>query len=491
MNQGETNTQKVLKGISSQTVVTIVLGVVEIVSFSIMSRLLTREDFGYYAAITAITSIFSAFSETGIGSAIIQRKELNQRFVDNAFTINLFLGSFLTLLLFVLSGPLSKMVVNSSMKGPLMLISMTLLFHCLTSVNISLMKRKLQFLRIGLINLTAQIIAIMIAIILAIKGFGYYAILTKVILSGIIVLILSYFMANTKYKIALDKDYVKAIFSFSGWLMASTVLRNLAHQIDRLLLPRLISVEALGEYNRPNEFVRNISSRLNGIFDTALFPVLSCIQDDKKKLATAFRRSFYNLNIFATLLTLAFIFNSELIIRVFFGSKWLDLNHLMMTVAATLLFNIDGRLADCYLRSLGMTKQQFIFRVAETIITSLSVIAGFRWGVMGVALTVFATNMLVKLFKVTYIAHKINISITETFALLVSSWRFSAFVIPPALLSLLLTDHTIYGNCIILTVFVITCILVFIVFPKSVGKKYEEETYHQIISFINSKVYKK
>ena len=41
------NTQKVIKGISSQTLVTVVLGIVEIISFSVMSRLVNKEDFGY------------------------------------------------------------------------------------------------------------------------------------------------------------------------------------------------------------------------------------------------------------------------------------------------------------------------------------------------------------------------------------------------------------------------------------------------------------
>jgi PST family polysaccharide transporter len=491
MKKEQTNTQKVIKGISSQTLVTIVLGVVEILSFSIMSRLLNKEDFGYYAAITAITSIFSAFSETGIGSAIIQRKDLTKRFIDNAFTINLIFGSFLSLLLFALSGPLARMVVDSSMKVPLMLMSGTLLCHCLTSVNTAQMKRQLQFLKVGLISLIAQVITVTIAIVLAIKGYGYYAIIAKAILNDILVLIMSHIIVHAHYNLALDRETFKKIFNFSGWLMASTLFRNLAHRIDRLLLPRLISVNALGAYNRPKEFVENISTRLNGIFDTALFPVLSGIQDEKNRLAVAFRRSFYYMNIFALLLTLTFIFNSELLIRIFFGEEWLDLNNLMMVISATLLFNIDGRLADCYLRSLAMTKQQFFFRVAEMVIASLSVIVGFRWGVMGVALSAFITNMFVKLFKVNYIAKKIGISVLDSFAILFSSWRFSIFVGPPMLLVILLTDHSFMGNCFVLIVFVILCVLTFLVFPQCVGNQYKEEAYSQILSFIKMKVFKR
>ena len=187
------NKSKVIKGISSQTLVTIVLGVVEIVSFSIMSRLLTQEDFGYYAAITAITIVFATFSETGIGAAIVQQKELSKRYVDNAFTISLLFGSVISLLLLVLAGPLANMVADSSMRLPLMLMSGTLLLNCLTSVNNSLMHRKLQFLRMGLINLISLVVTTCVAVWLAFKGFGYYAIIVKAVLGSVITFCLSLF----------------------------------------------------------------------------------------------------------------------------------------------------------------------------------------------------------------------------------------------------------------------------------------------------------
>ena len=170
------NTQKVFKGMSSQTLVTIVLGVVEIVSFSIMSRLLTADDFGYYAAITAITAIFTTFSETGIGSAIVQQKDLSKQYVDNAFTISLLFGLVISVALFSLSGVLSRTIADESMTVPLQLMSATLLFHCLTSVNTSLMHRKRQFLRIGTIKLVALVITTCVAILLAYKGYGLFGV---------------------------------------------------------------------------------------------------------------------------------------------------------------------------------------------------------------------------------------------------------------------------------------------------------------------------
>ena len=135
------NTQKVIGGISSQFLVTLLLVVVEVLSFSIMSRLLTQEDFGYYAAITAITTVFASFSETGLGAALIQRQSINKKFIDNAFTLSLVFGLFISSLLVVLAKPLSSKVLDQCLKVPLMLMSLILLCHCPSSINLCVLLR--------------------------------------------------------------------------------------------------------------------------------------------------------------------------------------------------------------------------------------------------------------------------------------------------------------------------------------------------------------
>lgn len=484
------NTQKAIKGLSSQTIVTVVLGLVEIISFSIMSRLLTEEDFGYYAAITAIATIFASFSETGIGSAIVQIKNLTKQFVNNAFTLSLLFGSFISLLLVVLAGPLSRSVADESMKTPLMLISCTLLLNCLASVNISLIQRKLQFFRIGLIRLIALLVTTLIAIWLAYKGYGYYAILTKAILTAFITYFLSLALCKTHFSFALDKQSFKAIFSFSGWLMASVLFRNLAHQIDRLLMPRLLSVSSLGAYNRPKDFVGQVSDKVCGIFDITLFPVLSGIQDDFRALSSSFRRSLYVINLLGFLLSMAFMFNNDLIIRVFFGEQWLYLRPVLFVISFSVLFNFDGRLADCYLRSLALTKQQFFFRVFETVLGVSGVLAGYKWGILGVAIAMVVTNTIAKFFKLFYVGWRVDTKPHQVISILLSSWRFSLILLPIYLLAYFILPSSWNSDLGMLLLFVSTVLIVFILMPGFVGKVYQEEVYYRVLSIIKQKLHK-
>lgn len=484
MQSQESNTSKVVKGLSSQTVVTITMGVLEILSFSIMSRLLTQEDFGYYAAIAAVTTIFASFSEAGIGSALIQKKDLSQSYINNAFTISFGFGAVVSLLLFFLATPLAREILDSSLETPLRLMSITLLCNCLTSVNISMMQRKLQFIRVGLINLVALVVTTVVAVILAIRGYGFYAILTKAVLTSLIALVLSSILAKTKYRFEFQLSTFKTIFSFSGWLMASGIFRNLSQQVDRLMMGRLLSVSALGMYNRPKEFIHQLSTKLNSIFDTVLFPVLSSIQDDLQKLRASFVKSLYYLNIFSMLLSFTMIANSELIIRIFLGSQWLNVNTIFIIIALSILFNIDGRLADCYLRSLGYTKDQFFFRVAETMAKIIGVVSGVYWGVIGVAIGIFLSDAIMKTVKICYVSVKLKISILDTIKEILQGWRFMLFVLPVNIAASILLPHTVQGNCLMAGIFTLCIFAVFLIAPKAVGERYAMQIYPVMIDKI-------
>ena len=488
MTHQDTNTNKVVKGVSSQTLVTVVLGLVEIVSFSIMSRLLSEEDFGYFAAITAITTIFETFSEMGIGSAIIQQKDLNDRFVNNAFTISLFFGTVVSIILFSLAGSISRSVADESMKIPLMLMSVTLLLNCLTSVNRSIMHRKLQFLRMGSINLASLILTTAVAVILAYRGYGYYAIITKAILGSIISYVLTLIMCKTRFRIAIDFQICKKIFSFSGWLMASSLFSKLAHQVDRLLMPRLLSIAALGAYNRPKDFVEQISGKLNGIFDTALFPVLSGIQDNSRALNSAFRRSMFLMNICASLLTICFMFNSGLLIRIFFGEKWIYLEPVMFVISCSLLFNIDGRLADCYLRSLALTKQQFYFRIFEFLLKTIGVLIGYRWDILGVAISVVITNFIAKIVKIVFVGNKVDVDLKGVFQIIISSWKYTLLLLPICIVAYCFLPNSWGGSIIMAIIIMALSIIIFLFMPSFVGTQYKDEVYDKLMPLIKKKL---
>lgn len=484
----QSNVNKVLKGVSTQTFITILIGVIEIVSFSIMSRLLSQQDFGYYAAVTAVSTIFAAFADAGIGSAIVQRKNLDQKYIDNAFSLCLIFGLFGSSLLIVFSGPAARYVADETMKIPLMLVAITLLTGTLSSVNFSLIHRKLQFLRMGIIRISALLFTTIVSIVLAIKGFGYYAIIAKVILYSIITLIVSYYAANTKYHLSFDIKAFKEIFGFGGWLQASVFFRKIADQVDRLMMSSLFNVTTLGMYSRPKEFINSMTGRLTDIFDSSLFPVLSSIQDEKERLVKSYNSSLYYLNIVGLMVTLAFMFNSELIIRIFLGSEWMNVNMLFVVLSLSGISMVNGSLGDVFLRSLAFTKQQFFLRVLQAVVSILLIILASRWGVVFVALAYLLAYFIVVLVKMGFIARHINFGLRKAIFVIFCSYKVSLYYVPAYILCILFIPNTIGGNIIKLIIFALITILVFLVFPACVGIKYKNEMYCKVMDFLKAHI---
>lgn len=480
------NTKKTIKGLSTQTIVTICMGLGEIIPFSILSRLLSKEDFGYFAAIMAITNILMIFSEAGIGAALVQRKELTKRYIDTAFTLGLLLGMVISILLFIFSKEFAETFIDSKMVTPLKLISITILFHSLSSINISLMQRRLEFLKVGLIRLFSLLITNIIAIILAIYHFGYYAIIVKAVLDAILTYLVSLTYTGVNFRLCLDKQMCSDIFKFSGWLTLSSLFRNISRQIDKLVMPKVLSVSVLGAYNRPKEFITLISNKINGIFDVVMFPILSGIKDNISSLCSAFKKSIYFVNLLSALLFLLFFINSDLIVCVFFGEEWIELSGLFKLLSVAVLFNINGRLADCFLRSMGLTKEQFYFRVSEMVVNLIGVLVGCRWGMIGVAAAVVICDASMKLIKIYYVAHLLNISVLFLFTSLFKSWKFFIIQIPFLYAIYLLTPSNIFGYIFVCLVFLIINIILFCFFPAVIGNSYYNVAYPHVKKILSS-----
>lgn len=481
--------RKAIKGLSTQTLVTIVMGVVEIVAFSIMSRLLTETDFGYYSAMVAIAAIFSSLSDTGIGSAIVQRKDLDDKFINVAFSASFFVGIILAGLLCLSSGILAENVADSTIQKPLMLFSTTLLFTCISSVDISLLQRDLKFLSIGGIRLTALIISTAIAVILALRGYGYYAILAKTIVNALLIALLAKIVSKSKYKFAFDLSIFKQLFGFSGWLMLSAFFRNIAGQIDRLLMSSLFSVNALGIYSRPKDFITSLSQHVNNIFDSVLFPVFSGIQDEQKKMINSYRYTLYFLNLVGLMLTLVLFFNSELIIRIFFGCKWLSYNTLFQILALTPICLINGRISDIFLRTLGMTKQQFLYRVFQMIIVTVFVFWGGKFGGMfGVAIGYMLGYMSIVIAKMVVLSKRIGLSFGESCKTILSSYQILIIITPLYLIIQNIMPTVLSGNIMKAALFFVVVALCFLVIPATVGNIYKNYAHAKVVKVIKTKI---
>lgn len=415
-------TDTFLKGISVTTVFTIAGGVLGLVFFAVMSRLLSKADFGYFAALTGLMTVVSSIADAGFGAAIIQKKDADHPFVSTAFTMSAVLGIACFTLVFLSAPFLARLVADDYLTTPLRIMSVTLIFNCFTSVAKAQLYRSLEFKRIGLIQFISNLLNTAISVVLAIKGLGLYAMVSYVTFGPVLTAILLYQSSVKLPKLYIEKKHVKGIFSFGSWLTLSVICNNFATYIDRLVLPRLTSVETLGAYSRPSSFTSNITGTLTDIVDKVLFPMLSDIQDDKQAAINVFYRAVEQLNSFSVILGCIFFFNAELIITIFFGKEWLELVPVLQIVSLTSVFFIDTQLVDCFFRSMNFVKIGFFIRLFALLWNLFCIYWGAKYGVIGIAVSLAFANISVIILKMLILNKKLGASKRIMFMKWFSSW---------------------------------------------------------------------
>lgn len=237
-------TQSFFRGMSTQTIITVVMGVMEIVVFAIISRLLTKSEFGYYAAISGIIAIFLSISEAGLGSSIIQKKDASREFIGTAFTWSFILGTTISLLVVLLAPFLANIIADSTLTAPLRVMAITVLFNSLISVGNGILYRKLAFKTVGIIGVTSYLVASIVSIVMASHGMGLMSVVAIPVVTSIVKIIL--LVCVVQYpKFVIRKSETKEIVSYGGWLTLGVIFNSLTHQLDKLLLPKWMSVKVL------------------------------------------------------------------------------------------------------------------------------------------------------------------------------------------------------------------------------------------------------
>lgn len=484
------NSEKLFKGLSVQTIVTIALGLLEIVTFSIMSRLLTKADFGYFAALTGIMAIFMSISEAGLGASVIQKKDASERYISTAFTLSCIIGITITLLLFLISPYLAILIADSSLIVPLQIMSLNIFMHGVISIGNGILYRNLAFKTIGVINIFSFIIASTVAIIMACNNCGVYSVVMLYVVNSFFKVI--FIFSKTKFpNLVINKEDAKSVFSFGGWLTAGVILNNLTQQLDKLLLPKWLSIEKLGVYNRPAGFVSSISDKINGIFDTVLFPILSNLQDNKDRIKDVFLRAVSLLNSFSIILSSIFFFNAHLIILIFFGQSWIDIVPLMQVISLSVIFMVNGRLVDCFFRSLALVKIGFFLRCTSAVITFLSIYIGSHYGIYGVAISIVLASIINIMIKVIVLSIKVRLSVIRVFFNMIKSWKV---VLPILFIGIpfvcFIDVHTWLIDVCFSLLFIVVLIAEFVFFPQIVGREYIVSVYPKIEKIKNKILYK-
>ncbi|OUN95453.1 lipopolysaccharide biosynthesis protein [Pseudoflavonifractor sp. An44] len=297
-------------------------GVSFIVSI-ILARLLGPSDYGTVALLTVFITILNVFVDSGLGNALIQKKDADNLDFSTVFVFNMIMCIVLYIALFFLSPLIASFYGDSTLTPLMRALGLTLVISGIKNIQQAYVSRNLIFKRFFYATLGGTIIAAVVGIALAYHGFGAWALVVQHVLNATIDTAILYITVRWRPHLQFSWMRFKGLFDYGWKLLASGLLDTVYNNIRQLIIGRFYSSEDLAFYNQGVKYPQFVVGNINTAIDSVLLPAMSKEQDDQNRVKAMTRRSIVTSTYIMAPIMIGIAVTAEPLVNLLLTDKWL------------------------------------------------------------------------------------------------------------------------------------------------------------------------
>jgi O-antigen/teichoic acid export membrane protein len=397
----------------------------------ILARLLTPADFGLVTMVTVITNIFVVFQDVGLTDATIQAPIINHKQVSTLFWINFGFSLLITLVLIAVSPAIAWFYKKPQLTLISIISSLTFVFWGLTTQHMALLKRQMLFFKVGIIDLTSNLLSTVASIILAMVGWRYWAIVFKTVFYGLIKWIFTWMLCRWRPGPPHRNSGVRPFLKFGVNSVGFYVVNYFSTNLDKTFIGKKSGAEQLGHYSR----AYYLSTTPSGQFTQSLFHVAVSTLSKLREEPGQFRRYYLNavsaISFLGMPLSMYMVVMSREIVYLLLGPQWGQAAEyffiLGLAAGMTILYNTNGWLHV----SLGRSDRWMRWGILSSIIMVIGFAIGSFFGTMGVAVAYALATDFLTFPGILYAGRPIGLRFREVFSAL---WKSTFAAVLAAIL---------------------------------------------------------
>lgn len=290
----------------------------------VLARLLSPADFGLIALVTVFITLANVFVQSGLNTALIQKKDADNLDFSTVFYSCLALACLLYLGLFLGAPLIAKFYNNQTELIPVIrVLGLMLPLGALNSIQEAYVARNMMFKKLFYRSVGAIIPAGCIGVFCAFMGCGIWSLVVQQLSNSVLICIIMWFTVKWRPQLAFSIARWKSLFSFGWKLLCSALLDTFYQNLRNLVIGKMFTPAALGFYNRGDQFPHLIINNVNSSIQSVLLPSLSSVQDDRVRLKTLARRSIKTSGFLILPLMAGLAAVAEPLTLSVLGEKWL------------------------------------------------------------------------------------------------------------------------------------------------------------------------
>lgn len=358
--------------------------VVQLVGVSVLARILFPSDFGLIAVVTTFSIFLTTLVKIGFPEAILQHQGLTHQIASNVFWIDLGLSAACSLG-FAATGPLIARLYNDPKIAHLVpVMSLSIFLTGASVVHSALLDRGMQFSANAANTITSRIVSVLVSIVLAKLGWGYWALAGGVIAQPLSICVGAWSKCRWLPGLPRRSQNTSSLVSFALHVNGTANLGYWTSNLDNVLVGWRFGAGSLGFYKKAYDL---FALPANQLFST--FPVGIATLSRLAKNPVQYRRYFLNglsaLAMIGMCAAGAMTLTGRDLMRLILGPKW-GMTGWIFTIFAPgigvmLIYKTTGMIH----LSIGTPHRLLRWSILELVVTALLFLLALHWGPIGVA----------------------------------------------------------------------------------------------------------
>ncbi len=297
-------------------------GVTFIVSI-VLARLLDPTVYGTVALVTIFTTIMQVFVDSGMGNALIQKKDADDLDFSSVFYFNMAMCSVLYLIMFFAAPFIASFYRMPELTAIVRVLSFVVVISGVKNVQQAYVSRHLMFKRFFFSTLGGTIGAAVIGIAMAYLGFGVWALVVQMLFNAAVDTTILWITVKWRPKKMFSFQRLKSLFSYGWKLLASSLIDTVYNDLRQLIIGKKYSSGDLAYYNQGKKFPQLIVTNINTSIDSVLLPTMSKAQDDMAAVRSMTRRAIKTSTFLMMPAMIGLAVCAEPLVQLILTEKWL------------------------------------------------------------------------------------------------------------------------------------------------------------------------
>lgn len=369
----------------------------QLVSFVVsivLARILSPEDYGTIALVTVFTAILQVFVDSGLSTALIQKKDADELDFSSVFYFNFSMCLVLYAGMFIAAPYIAIFYEDMALTFIIRVLSLTIVISGVKGIQQAYVSRNMLFKRFFFSTIGGTIFSAILGIGLAYAGYGVWALVVQQLSNTMIDTLILWITVKWKPKKEFSWKRLRTLFSYGWKLLVSSLLDTVYNNLRNLIIGKMYSSSDLAYYNQGDKFPKIIVTNINTSIDSVLLPTMSNEQDDRNRIKSMTRRAIKTSTYVMAPLMMGLAFCAEPIVRIVLTDKWLPCVPFLRLFCISYMFwpvhtaNLNA------IKAVGRSDWFLKLEIIKMVVGLVFLLSSMGFGVMAMAYSLLLNSIL-------------------------------------------------------------------------------------------------